>query len=48
LPIPQRLRAVDRKIEAKFEEAPLRTMQKSPDQRPRIQVADGGNDQSSV
>ena len=48
LPVPQRLRAKDRKIETKIEKPSLRTVQESPDERPRVQVADSGNDQLSV
>jgi len=48
LPVPQSLRAVNRKIETEIEEASLGAMKESPDQRPRVQVAYSGNDQSSV
>ena len=46
--VSKRLRACGGKIETKIENASLRTMKKSPDQRPCIEVADGGNDQGSV
>ncbi len=48
LAVPQRLGAVNGQVEAEIEDPFLGPVKKSPDQRPGVEVADGGNDQSSV